>query len=103
MPAGIHDVADAVLLHFARFVSFKKLAEAENRIERRAQFVAYPRKKFALGTIRALRFFFRLAQHFVRAFPRRNIFEHDQEMLWLSDFISNDATGARGPEDVAVL
>src|SRR5207249_8253256 len=49
VPAGAQNMTDAVLLDGGRFLSFQKLTEAKNRVQRRAQLVAHPRQEFALG------------------------------------------------------
>src|SRR5260370_25772382 len=54
MLAGTQNVADAFALYFRRLLSFKKLAEAKDRVQRRAQLVTHPRKEFAFSFAGAL-------------------------------------------------
>src|SRR5438067_3853089 len=65
MLAGNQNVADAFALYFRRLLSFKKLAEAKDRIQRRAQFVAHPGEKFAFSFAGAL--------YLVHQFALRNV------------------------------
>src|SRR5713226_850838 len=68
MTSGIHDMADALLLDFAGFLSFQKLTETKDRVQRRAQFVTHPGKKFVLSFVGAISFVFRFEKSFFRLF-----------------------------------
>src|SRR5438128_7611014 len=56
MPAGAENVNDAIFLNRRRMLSLQKLTETENGIQRRAQFVAHAREKFALRFARPFDF-----------------------------------------------
>src|SRR5438132_9353068 len=56
MPAGAENVNDAIFLNRRRMLSLQKLTETENGIQRRAQFVAHAREKFALRLARPFDF-----------------------------------------------
>src|SRR2546423_4053327 len=65
MPSRAEDVADPVALRFSGRLAIEKLTKTKDRIQRRPQFVTHPGKEIALGVVRAVSLFFRLAQRFL--------------------------------------
>ncbi len=53
------------MLGWPWILPFQQLAESENRVERRAQFMAHAREKFAFGAVRPVRHFLRFPQRFL--------------------------------------
>ena len=63
MTAALEDVADALVLPRGRGrVHFHDLAEADDRVQRRAQLVAHAREEFALRPARRLQLLIDLSQ-----------------------------------------
>src|SRR5437899_12918401 len=98
MLAGTQNVADAFALYFRRLLSFKKLAEAKDRIQRRAQFVAHPGEKFAFSFAGAL--------YLVHQFALRNVLHGTEHAARLTGLVQNDIALAvdkphfpAGPDD----
>src|SRR5207249_8520420 len=81
MLAGTQNVADAFALYFRRLLSFKKLAEAKDRIQRRAQFVAHPGEKFALSFAGAL--------YLVHQFALRNVLHGTEHAARLTGLVQD--------------
>src|SRR5438270_13092891 len=84
MAPRAEDVADARSLDFGRGLAVEQLAEAENGIKRRPQFVAHPGKKITLGVVRPVGFFFRFAQSLFHSRPFASVVRHAQDAALLS-------------------
>src|SRR5438477_9012286 len=84
MAPRAEDVADARSLDFGRRLAVEQLAEAENGIKRRPQFVAHPGKKITLGVVRSVGFFFRFAQSLFHSRPFGYVVRHAKDDPLLS-------------------
>src|SRR5438105_13769045 len=82
MLAGTQNIADAFALYFRRLLSFKKLAEAKDRIQRRAQFVADPGEKLARSFAGAL--------YLVHQFALRNVVHGTAHAARLTGLVQHD-------------
>ena len=56
VPAPFEDVRDLLALAVCWHIQFQELPEAQNRVERRAQFMAHAREELALGAVGMFRF-----------------------------------------------
>src|SRR3712207_3165648 len=103
MSAAIENVADVAALRVRGILAFQKLPEAENGVEGCSQLMAHSREELAFRPVRPVSLLLRLPQCRFRAFPLGDVFDHHEEVTGRAVLVADDAGGASGPKQLAVL